>query len=51
MINNNYFGDNIGTAVIISADAEKASVTNNHLNDNKIDAPAKSSVVVANNVA
>jgi hypothetical protein len=51
MINSNYFGNNIGSAVTISDGAEKASVTNNHLNGNTINAPTRASVVVANNVA
>ena len=50
MINNNYFEDSIGRAVVISTEAQKASVTNNHLNNNQINAPSSPSVVVANNV-
>jgi hypothetical protein len=51
MINNNYFSDNIGNAIIISDGTEKATVTNNHLNNNTINAPARASVLVANNLA
>ena len=50
MITNNYFGDNTGSAVTITEDVEKASVANNLLNGNTINAPTKPSVVVANNV-
>ena len=50
MINNNYFSDNIGTAIRISPDADRITVTNNQLNGNQLDAPSKSSVLVANNL-
>ncbi|UJR22831.1 hypothetical protein I4U23_025861 [Adineta vaga] len=50
MINNNYFGDNIGNAITISRDADRVTVTNNHLNGNTLDIVAKPSVLVANNL-
>ena len=51
MINNNYFGDNIGNAITIASDADKVTITNNHLNDNSIIAVTKPTVLIANNLA
>jgi hypothetical protein len=51
MINNNYFSDNIGNAITISRDADKVTITNNHLNGNTINAVDKPNILVANNLA
>ena len=51
MINNNYLGDFLGNADLVGAGVEKATVTNNHLNNNKIDTVTKPTVLVANNLA
>lgn len=50
MINNNYFIDNIGNAIIISNNADKVTITNNHFNNNTVDYIAKPTVLVANNL-
>ena len=50
MINNNYFEDVIGRAVVVSTEAQKVTVVNNHLNGNNIDAPSSPAIVVVNNV-
>ena len=51
MINNNYFGDNIGNAMTISQDVDKVTITNNQLNGNTLNVVAKSTILVANNLA
>ncbi|CAF2672001.1 unnamed protein product [Rotaria sp. Silwood2] len=50
MINNNYFGDNIGNAVTVLQDADKVTITNNHLNGNELNVVTKPTVLVANNL-
>lgn len=50
MINNNYFGDGTGYAVKVSDDAERVTITNNHLNGNKLDVVTQPNVLVANNL-
>jgi hypothetical protein len=50
MINNNYFGDDIGIAITVAQGAEKVTVTNNHLNNNAVNAVTKPTVLVTNNL-
>lgn len=50
MINNNYFGDDVGTAITVRQDADRVTVTNNHFNGNKLDIVVKPNVLVANNL-
>jgi hypothetical protein len=51
MINNNYFGDNIGNAITVSQAADKVTVIGNHLNNNTINAMPTLSILLANNLA
>ncbi|CAF4116184.1 unnamed protein product [Adineta steineri] len=51
MINNNYFGDDIGNAMNISHDADKVTVTNNQLNGNRLITVTKKTILIANNLA
>ena len=51
MINNNYFEDNIGNAITVLQDADKVTITNNHLNNNTLNVVTKPTVLVANNLA
>lgn len=50
MINNNYFGDDIGNAITISEDADKVTITNNQFNGNTINVVTRPDVLVANNL-
>ncbi|CAF4369188.1 unnamed protein product, partial [Adineta steineri] len=51
MINNNYFGDDIGNAMNISHDADKVTITNNQLNGNRLISVTKKTILIANNLA
>ncbi|CAF3331507.1 unnamed protein product [Rotaria socialis] len=50
MINNNYFGDNVGNAVTVLDGADRVTITNNHFNGNRLNVVTKPTVLVANNL-
>ena len=51
MINNNYFRDSIGTAITISENVDRVTITNNQLTNNTINAPSKPNILVVNNLS